>query len=154
MIAETLRASAQTMLISTFQIHSTMCGVDAMKVQEVIRVSKVTRVHHASDQIVGIINLRGKIVTVIDLGMVLGLGRLTIGPESRAFIVECEGEHVGLLADFAGDVVTANPEAITPPPVNMRDTQSRFFEGVYQAPGGLIAILNIASVLEPHEDAR
>jgi purine-binding chemotaxis protein CheW len=154
MIAEPIRACTQTTLIATFHVHGTMCGVDAMKVQEVIRVSKITRVHHASDQIVGIINLRGKIVTVIDLGMVLGLGRLAIGQESRVFIVEWEGEHVGLLADSAGDVVTANSDAITPPPVNMPGVQSRFFEGVYQFPGGLIAILKTASVLEPHDDAR
>jgi purine-binding chemotaxis protein CheW len=154
MIAEQIRSSTQTMLIATFHVRGTTCGVDAMKVQEVIRVSKVTTVHHASDQIVGIINLRGKIVTVIDLGMALGLGRLTMGPESRAFIVECQGEHVGLLADSANDVVAANPEEITPPPANMRGVQSRFFDGVYQTPGGLIAILNVASVLGQQDDVR
>jgi purine-binding chemotaxis protein CheW len=154
MIAEQTHSAAQTMLIATFHVHGTMCGVDAMKVQEVIRVNKVTQVHHAPEQIVGIINLRGKIVTVIDLGIALGLGRLTMKSESRAFIIEWHGEQVGLLADSASDVVAANPEAITPPPANMRGTQSRYFEGVYQATNGLIAILNIATVLGQQDDAR
>ena len=154
MTAGQITTSAQTMLIATFKVNGTMCGVDAMKIQEVIRIDHVTRVRHASGQIVGIINLRGKIVTLIDMGVALELGQLIRGPESRAFIVEHEGEHVGLLADCAGEVVAANPEAIVPPPANMQGVQSRFFEGVYQSNSGLIAILNVAAVLSQQDDAR
>jgi len=154
MIAEQVQSSSQTMLIATFQVAGTLCGVDAMKVQEVVRIGQVTRVHHAANQIVGIINLRGKIVTVIDLGVALELGRLDLGPHSRVFIVECQGEYVGLMADSASDVVAANPEEITPPPANIHGVQGRFFEGVYQANSGLIAILNVNAVLSPQDDQR
>ena len=76
------------LLIATFEVAGTLCGIDAMKVQEVVRVGEVTPVHHVPKQIVGVINLRGKIVTVIDLGVALEIGQLATGASSRIFIVE------------------------------------------------------------------
>ena len=79
--------------------------------------------------------------------MALALGNLTIRPESRVFIIEWQGEYVGLLADSAGDVVAAVPDLIAPPPANIHGVQGRFFEGVYQVDDRLIAILNTDAVL-------
>ena len=154
MNAESLQTIAQPTLLSTFRIAGTLCGINAMKVQEVVRIGEVTRVHHAAAQIVGIINLRGKIVTVIDLGVALDMGPLTITPESRVFIVEWQGEYVGLLANSAGDVVSAHPDHITPPPANIHGVQGRFFEGVHRTDERLIAILNLDAVLSEHDDER
>ena len=154
MSATLVQESAQTMLIATFEVAGTLCGIDAMKVQEVVRIGRITRVHHAPERIVGIINLRGKILTVLDLGEALELGRLTPGPESRVFVIESQGEYIGLLTDHARDVVSCNPGDISPPPANIHGIQGRFFEGVYQAQSRLIAILNMQAVLTEQDSER
>jgi len=154
MIAQGMLDATQTQLIATFQVAGTLCGIDAMKVHEVVRLGQVTRVHQAAAQIVGIINLRGKIVTVLDLGAALELGPLALGPNSRVFIVECHGEFVGLLTDAAGDVVSALPENIAPPPANIHGVKGRYFEGVYPTPQGLIALLRLEAVLAQQDEPR
>ena len=154
MTAQRTATGGQTLLISTFRIGNTLCGIDAMRVQEVVRVGEVTRVHRAPENLIGIINLRGKIVTVLDLGVTLELGRLTVTPASRIFILEWQGEYVGLLADAAGDVVSLQPETVGPPPANFHGVQGRFFTGVCQHQDTLIAILNADAVLSEEARAR
>lgn len=152
MTTQHAHTAGQTHLISTFRVGKTLCGIDAMRVQEVVRVGEVTRVHRAPNHLVGIVNLRGKIVTVLDLGVTLELGKLNITPESRIFIIEWQGEYVGMLADSAGDVVSLQAEQVAPPPANFHGVQGRYFTGVCQHQDKLIAILNADAVLT--EDAR
>lgn len=137
----------QNQLVSTFCLGDALYGIDTMKVQEVVRVGDITRVHHAKDYILGIINLRGKIVTIIDLNTKLGMEAAAITPESRILIVGWEGEFVGLLVDRVADVVSAEKDLIAPPPSNVKGIHGRYFEGVYQTEDDeLIAILNVGMV--------
>src|SRR5215831_15099468 len=89
----------ETLLVSVFQLGNAMFGIPAAQIQEVVQMGSITPVHHAPSCIVGIRNLRGRIVTVIDLGTRLDLGEAERGPESRILIVDSEGELVGLLVD-------------------------------------------------------
>ena len=141
-------------LISTFFLGETVWGIDTLDAQEVIRVSEITKVNNAEDYIIGIINLRGKIVTVIDLSNKLGLGKSTIGKASRIVIVEWNGEHIGLLIDSISDVIDIEKKYLTSAPAAMHGTRGGYIDSVYQADQKLIAILNIKSVLELAEDGR
>jgi purine-binding chemotaxis protein CheW len=154
MAAELLQEATQTQLLATFHVKNTLCGIDAMKVQEVVRLSEVTPVHHAPKRIVGIINLRGRIVTVIDLGVALDVGTLERTDSSRAYIVEWNGEYVGLLADSASDVVPITADQVGPPPANIHGVQGRYFQGVCQNEDRLIAILNVDLVLGDQDNDR
>ncbi len=64
-------------------VRNTLCGVDTEPVQEIVKVGHITPVHHAPAYVVGIMNLRGRVVTVIDLGLKLDLGATPLTPDSR-----------------------------------------------------------------------
>ncbi len=142
-----LQESASSFLVSTFYIGETQWGIDTLRVQEIIRVVDVTPVRNAPGYICGIINLRGKIVTILDLGKKLQLTDSAAGEDSRIIIVDSNDEHVGLLVDRVADVIPADRPQIAPPPSNVKGVQAAFLEGVLRTQESLIAILEIDKIL-------
>jgi purine-binding chemotaxis protein CheW len=136
----------------TFYVGDALCGMDILKVQEINKLMEMTKVPQAPDYMVGILNLRGQIVTIIDLGQKLGLGNVEISNESRNIIINAPGEHVGLLVTKISDVVMADPDKIEPAPANMSGIQGSFFIGVYKTENKLIGILDIKEVLKIESD--
>ncbi|WP_028317994.1 chemotaxis protein CheW [Desulfobulbus elongatus] len=141
-----------TIELATFYVGHALCGMDILKVQEINKLMEMTKVPQAPDYMVGILNLRGQIVTIIDLGQKLGLGKVEISNESRNIIINAPGEHVGLLVSKISDVVMANPDRIEPAPANMSGIQGSFFTGVYKTENKLIGILDIKEVLRIESD--
>lgn len=133
--------------LSTFYVGNALCGMDILKIQEINKLMEMTEVPQAPEYVNGILNLRGQIVTIIDLGKKLGLGQTAISSESRNVIVNAPGEHIGLFVKKISDVVTANPQYIEAPPANMQGIQGDFFTGVYKTEDKLIGILAIAQIL-------
>jgi purine-binding chemotaxis protein CheW len=153
MISVSWNDDATTNLVSTFLIHDTMYGLDTARVQEVVRVGNVTPVHHAPDHIIGIINLRGKIVTVLDLGKKLLFEAVTITDESRIIILDAKGEYVGLLVDSVHDVLPIDYSQVVSSPGNISASQTRYFAGVYHHEGqGLVTLLDSEAVLSNEEN--
>lgn len=144
---EVKEKAAGTKLLATFVLRHALCAFDASRVQEVIRLGVVTPVRHAPSEVAGVINLRGRIVTLLDLAQILGFGKAEPGRESRIFIVEDRGEFLGLLVDRAAEVVEIDPNAEEPVPANTPPAQARFFTGVQRANGRVIAILDLQAVL-------
>lgn len=138
--------SAQ-ILISTFHVGETLMGIDTLRVQEVIRIIEMTAVHHAPEHILGIVNLRGRIVTIIDLARKLELHPSPLTGDSRIIIVLWNDEYVGLLVDSISDVIYADRSGLMPPPSNIKELQGRFFEGVYNYEGHLISLVDVDKVL-------
>jgi purine-binding chemotaxis protein CheW len=147
MVETQIEPSAQTVLLATFFVRDALCALDASRVQEVIRVETVTLVRHAPAEVTGVINLRGKIVTLLDLGAILGFGKCEVTRESRVFIIEDRNEFLGILVDRVGEVIEIEPGKEESLPVNIPAAQARFFQGVRRAGGHVIAILNPAEVL-------
>lgn len=145
-IAETEQVSA-TKLWATFFLRDALCAIDAAGVQEVIRLGSVTPVRHAPDEVTGVINLRGKIVTLLDTGKILGFGKAATSRDSRIFIVEDRNEFLGLLVDHVGEVLEIEPGGQEPIPGNIPALQAHYFSGVYRANGRVIALLNPATLL-------
>jgi purine-binding chemotaxis protein CheW len=147
MVETEIEQSAQTVLLATFFVRDALCALDAAGVQEVIRVDSVTRVRHAPDEVAGVMNLRGKIVTLLDLGMILGFGKSVVTRESRVFIMEDRNEFLGVLVDKVGEVIETEPGQEDSLPVNIPAAQARFFRGICRAGGHVIALLNPPEVL-------
>jgi purine-binding chemotaxis protein CheW len=147
MMSETSEAAGHTDLLATFYIREAHCALDAAGVQEVIRLGPLTPVRHAPEEVLGIINLRGRIVTVLDVGLELGFAKVTPGPETRVFIVEDRGEFIGLLVDRVGEVVETDGSRLEAPPANVSQTQSRFFKGICRAGGKVIALVDVNQLL-------
>lgn len=134
-------------LLSTFFVGNALCALDAAGVQEVIRIESLTRICNAPEQVAGVINLRGRIVTLIDLGIVLGFGPGKVTKESRVFIIEDRNEFLGLIVDRVGEVTEMHPDRVDPLPVNIPAARARCFRGIYCSGGKVIALLNPGEVL-------
>jgi purine-binding chemotaxis protein CheW len=139
--------TAQTTLLATFLVRHALCALDAAAVQEVIRLDSVTPVRHSAPEVTGVINLRGKIVTLLDTGLILGFGKALPDKESRIFIIEDRSEFLGLLVDRVGEVIEVEPGTEGPLPVNIPPAQARFFKGVCRTGGRVIALLDTQELL-------
>ncbi|MEW6439878.1 MAG: chemotaxis protein CheW [bacterium] len=137
------------LLVATFLLGESAFGIDTALVQEVVVAGELTAVHHAPSYVAGIRNLRGRIVTVIDLKVRLDLGCVAAGPEARILIVDWKGEPVGLLVDRVADTVALDTGALETAPPNLHGVQSRDLRGVFRGGGRLVALLDPAAVLEP-----
>ncbi|HUB78739.1 MAG TPA: chemotaxis protein CheW [Bryobacteraceae bacterium] len=139
--------AGQTVLLATFFVRDALCALDAAGIQEVIRLGPLTPVRHASPDVAGILNLRGKIVTILDLGLRLGFPKAVPRVDSRIFIMEDRNEFVGLLVDRVDEVVEVGREQWQAPPANVRGMQGRFFQGLYRTGGRAITVLEPGAVL-------
>lgn len=137
----------QQMLVSTFFLGEAAFGLDTAMVQEVVRVGDITPVHHAPGFVLGVMNLRGRIATVIDLGLKLELAGTEICEDSRIFIVDWQDEQIGLLVDRVADAVVVDRATLKRSPENVRGVQGRQFQGVCHVDDRLIALLDMAAVL-------
>ena len=142
------QTGSRTVELATFYVGDSLCGMDILKVQEINKLLEMTEVPLAPDYVKGILNLRGQIITVIDLGSKLKLLDTETNGETRNIIVNSNGEYIGLLVDRIGDVERTDEENIEPPPANIGSIQGRYFEGVFKKENSLIGILNIEEILK------
>jgi purine-binding chemotaxis protein CheW len=137
----------QSLLLVIFGLGGSWYALKASQVQEVIRVEDNTVVYHAPDYVRGIINLRGKIVTVLDTETKIGLIPHSVGTESRILIVGWNHEQVGLLAEVVSEVITIRQDQIESVPLNISEQLSCFLCGVCSSENRLIGILDLEKVL-------
>lgn len=133
--------------LCTFHVDDLFLGIDVQEVQEVIRYQEMTRIPLAPDAINGLINLRGQIVTAIDLRCRLDL-RLRDENELPMNVVVRDGENaVSLLVDRIGDVVEVADELFEPPPSTVVPKLRELIRGAYKLTDCLLLVLDTESVL-------
>lgn len=133
--------------LALFESGNLLCGLDIAHVQEINKNIAVTVVHRAPDYVRGVINLRGEIVTVVDLRCKFGFEPLADETEMQIVIVRQGEENIGLLVDSVADVVLADERDVEPSPSNMAGVTGRFFKGIYKLEHSLVAILDIDELL-------
>lgn len=126
----------------TFFLNGLCFGVEVLKVQEVIRYQEMTRVPIAPAMIEGLINLRGQIVTAIDLRRRLDLPPRAVGQFPLNVVVRSDEGAVSLLVDDIGDVLEMADEAYEHTPETLQGISRQFVEGVYKLKERLLLILN------------
>jgi purine-binding chemotaxis protein CheW len=139
---------SDTVELATFYVGEALCGMDILKVQEINKLIEMTRVPQAPEYVLGILNLRGEIVTIIDLGNKLSLKSTEMSDKTRNIIVNSNGEHIGLMVEKISDVVQADWEKVEAPPANIGGVQGKYFTGVFKTEDRLIGILDVEKVLE------
>ena len=122
-------------------------AIDAASIQEVIRLGPLTVVERAPAEVAGIMNLRGKIVTLLDLGMKLGYGKVVAVPKTSVLIVESGGEFIGLLVDRVEEVLSVEAGQWEPLPANTPAAQARYFHAVCRQAGRVLTVLDTERVL-------
>ncbi len=140
--------TSQGQEVVIFQVGNVLCGVDITQIQEINKHLEITPVHHAPSYVKGVINLRGKIVTVIDMRIKFGLPPLDVAHEARMVVIRWQGEQIGLYVDRIHDVLKIEAEDIVAPPANVSGLSGTFFTGMYPTDTGLVALLNSKEVLK------
>lgn len=133
--------------LALFQTGDLLCGLDIAHVQEINQNLAITVVHRAPNYVHGVINLRGAIVTVIDLRKKFGFEPLPRDAETQIVIIRQGDENIGLLVDSVSDVVMAGEDDIEPPPSNLGGVAGQYFKGIFKQEDTLVAILNIDELL-------
>lgn len=145
--AEAVSRHDKTELV-TFYIGNALCGINITDIQEINKqTTNLTWVPKSPDYVIGVLNLRGMIVTIIDLGTKLGFPALQVGKTSRNIIVHFGEELVGILVDRVSEVLSADSDEIEPAPANLGGLQGKYFSGVLKTDDYLIGILDIQKTL-------
>ncbi len=131
----------------TFYVDKLFLGVEVQKVQEVLRHQTATRVPLASDVIGGLINLRGQIVTAIDLRRQLGLGERSEEQRAMSVVLRSDDGVVSVLVDEIGDVVEVSDATFEPVPDTLRGEGRELIRGVHKMKGKLLHLLDTEKAL-------
>jgi purine-binding chemotaxis protein CheW len=137
-----------------FRIGNETFGVRIGSVREIVRVPEITAVPSAPETIEGVINLRGKIIPVMDLRKRFGQAEIQPDKKNRILVVELDNKLVGLIVNAASEVLKISPSEIEPPGNVFAEGESSYVTGVGKLKGRLIILLDIAKLLHRPEFKR
>ena len=135
----------------TYQLEEETYGINVMQVQEVLRITEIAPVPGAPAYVIGIINLRGNVVTVIDTRSRFGLMSKESDEQSRIIIVEVNGNVIGMLVDSVAEVVYLHQSEIDTAPSVSSDDSSRFIQGVCSRDENLLILVDVDKFLTEEE---
>jgi purine-binding chemotaxis protein CheW len=135
----------------TFQLGDETYGVNVMQVQEVLRVTEIAPVPGAPSYVIGIINLRGNVVTVMDTRKRFGMPPREVDDASRVLIIESNDQVVGILVDSVSEVVYLRASEIEPAPNVGNEESSRFIQGVCNRDEELLILVDLNKFLTEDE---
>ena len=132
----------------TAMIGGQLFGLPIRGVQDVFIPERLTKVPLAPPEIAGVLNLRGRIVTLIDLGFRLGLVREDNGGPAMAIGVEMHGESYGLLIDSVGEVLKLDSAALESNPINLDPRLASVSNGIFRLDGQLLMVIDVERILD------
>ena len=139
---------SEMMQLSTFWLANELFGVNALRVQEILPYQEIAPVPLAPDYIKGLINLRGQIITALDLRRRLGFAALEQETTATNLIVTANEGALSLLVDQIANVIDLQSDRLTPPPGTIRGIAVQYIQAVCQLEEGLLLVLDIDSVLK------
>ncbi|EKG0033632.1 chemotaxis protein CheW [Vibrio cholerae] len=135
----------------TFQLEEETYGINVMQVREVLLYTEIAPVPGAPDYVLGIINLRGNVVTVIDTRSRFGLMQGEITDNTRIIVIESERQVIGILVDSVAEVVYLRSSEIDSTPSVGTDESSKFIQGVSNRDGKLLILVDLNKFLTDEE---
>lgn len=145
------RQDAELMQLVTFSIGEEEFGVDILKVQEIIRTMEITKVPRAPHFVVGVINLRGKVIPIIDLRKRFGLSSREHDKHTRIIVIEINNMIVGFVVDSVSEVLRIPASTVEPPPPVVAGLESEYISGVGKLEDRLLILLDLDSLLSGEE---
>lgn len=133
-----------------FELAGELYGLDIFDVREIVKDTSVTRIPRAPDFVKGVVNLRGKLIPVIDLRTRFGLEKTEATKETRIIIVEVSGQEVGLTVDSVKEVAAVEEDTIEPAP-DVTTINAAFVEGLAKMGDRLAVIIRLDLLLEVGE---
>jgi purine-binding chemotaxis protein CheW len=130
----------------TFKLENEEFGVDILKVQEINRMLTITKIPNAPPFVEGVINLRGKIIPIVDLRKRLGFNGKAYDKSTRIIVVELDGLILGFIVDSVSEVLRVSESTVEPPPSIMGGIESDYIEGVGKLDNRLLILLELGKV--------
>ena len=131
----------------SFKIGDEEFGVDILSVQEINRMSQITKVPNTPEFIEGVINLRGRIVPVIDLRVKLGMVRKDHGKDTRIGVVELKGKTMGFIVDEVNEVLRISKDITEAPPDIVGGVNSEYITSIGKLDDRLLILLDLEKIL-------
>lgn len=135
----------------TFKLENEVYGINVMQVQEVLRYSEIAPVPGAPLYVLGIINLRGNVVTVIDTRARFGLAPREVTDNTRVVVIESEKQVIGILVDSVAEVVYLKASEIDDAPNVGNEESAQFIQGVSNRDGELLILVDLDKLLSDDE---
>ncbi|MHC1713653.1 MAG: chemotaxis protein CheW [Solidesulfovibrio sp.] len=135
----------------TFTISSEEFGLDILKVQEIIRTMEITRVPRAPAFVEGVINLRGKVIPIVDLRARFGMESKPHDSQTRIIVVEINAMIVGFVVDSVSEVLRIQSNTVEPPPPIVSGIDSEYISGVGKLDDRLLILIDINKLLSDDE---
>ena len=147
------RQDDELLQLVTFSIGEEEFGVDILKVQEIIRTMEITKVPRAPEFVEGVINLRGKVIPIIDLRRRFGLQARGHDKDTRIIVIELNSMIVGFVVDSVSEVLRIPASTVEPPPPVVAGLESEYISGVGKLEDRLLILLDLDMLLS-HEDMQ
>lgn len=144
--ANTTLADSLSQIVS-FRLANEEYGVDIMRAQEIIMVSKITRMPEVPDYICGLINLRGHVIPIVDLRKRFGLPAKDADEQTRIIVVNVDSKTVGIVVDAVTEVLRITADQIEPPPTGSAGIDHEYIRGIIKRNDKLIIMLRIEEIL-------
>lgn len=138
----------------SFFIGSEEFGVDILYVQEINRMSQVTKVPNAPDFVNGVINLRGRVIPVIDLRLKFGMPKKEDDKNTRIIVMEVSGKTVGFIVDSVNEVLRISKDVTEPPPELAMGINSEYIKAVGKLEDRLLILIDLEKILSKLENAQ
>ena len=135
----------------TFKLEEETYGVNVMQVQEILRYTEIAPVPGAPEYVMGIINLRGNVVTVIDTRARFGMESAELTDNTRIVIIEADTQVIGILVDSVAEVVYLRASEIDVAPNVGNDESAKFIQGVSNREGELLILVDLNKLLSDDE---
>lgn len=145
---------AKDLHIVGFRVGRETFGVAISLVHEIVRVPEITAVPDSPDFIEGVINLRGKIISIVDLRKRFREREIKTDKKNRIIVSEIDGKLVGLIVDAASEVLKIPPDQVDPPPNVFEEGELNYVTGVGKLKGRLIILIDLTKVLQRGELKR
>ena len=150
-IEATKRDQEELLHLVSFKIGDEEFGVDILSVQEINRMSQITKVPNTPDFIEGVINLRGRIIPVIDLRVKLGMTRKEHGKNTRIVVVELKGQTIGFIVDEVSEVLRVPKNITEAPPDMVGGMNTDYITSIGKLEDRLLILLDLEKILSTTE---
>jgi purine-binding chemotaxis protein CheW len=136
-----------------FELANELFGVDIGAVESIIKMQTITRVPQSPEFVEGVINLRGKVLPVIDLRLRFGLPAVEVTKSNRIMVVSIDGSEVGMIVDGVSEVLSISDGDVEPPPAMATTVNSTFIVGIAKIDTRLVILLDLKKILSLEEQA-
>lgn len=149
----TMAHSDELLQLVTFKVSEEEFGIEIFLVKEIIRMLDITKIPNAPDFVEGVVNLRGKVIPIIDMRKRFGLNSIDYNKQTRIVVVEMSAIFMGFVVDAVSEVLRIPADTVEPPPPVVAGIDSEYISGVGKLEDRLLIMLDLNKLLKTEEQS-